>query len=186
LIFGSAALCLPAAFLLGELLIPAGAFLFSVLLAVALMVLYLMLAFRCQVCRRAVLRACAVAVLIGSWGLGHYYAYAVDAQDWAARYFAQGGEQGQHDALWRQKPREQLLQDMLRIRLQEADAGGPIDALRLRAQLGSNVLVSQRYQALPDRGVRDTWQMWAAWWLQLLLAVGGSIAIYRLLPADEA
>ena len=73
---------------------------------------------------------------------------------------------------------------MVAERLGEPAAGGPVDLLRLRAQQGSLMLVSQRWSTLPDRGERQGWEMWAGWLGQLLAALAATGALFRMIWAE--
>lgn len=185
LLAGSAVLLLTSAFLLGEFLIPGGIFLLSVLLFGALFMAFFALAAWCDTGPRFLIVACGGAVMLGALLLGHYLAYTWDGEQWAVNYYADRAERGQIDFDWRTQPRSVLLDRMLAERLGEASAGGPFDLLRLRAKVGSHMLVSIRWAALPDRGRRDGWQMWGAWLAQAAMAVAAAVAIARLVPRDD-
>ena len=182
LVAGSAILASTGGFLLGEFLIPAGAFLLSVLLFAGLLLAFILLAFRCTACGRRTGVALGTVVMFGALLLGHYLAYAWDGEEWAARYYAQPSAQARTDVDG--LTRRQLLHRMIAERLGEPAAGGPFDLLRLRAKLGSRMLVSARWGFLPDRGRRSEWQMWAAWTAQAVFALAAAVVVLRLIPRD--
>lgn len=179
LIAGGGILLLVGGFLLGEFLIPAGAFLLSLVFFFVLFVGFLALAYWCDGFDCALTSMLGSAVMLGVLLLGHYYAYVWDGEAWAARYYAQRAEQGESvpDAL--SVSRRQLLERMIAERLNDASAGGPLGLLRLRADIGSNRLVSYRSRVLPDQGKRDAWQMWVSWIMQAVIAIAASVFFLR-------
>ncbi|HLF96305.1 MAG TPA: hypothetical protein VI457_04100 [Methylococcaceae bacterium] len=185
LLAGSTALIASGGFLLGEFLIPAGAFLLGVLLyGVWFFAFFALVACCCLACGRRAVAVCGAAVMLGSLALGHYLAYAWDGEEWAARYYARQAAEGTPAFDWRELPRRELVQRMVAERLGEPAAGGPVDLLRLRAQQGSLMLVSQRWSTLPDRGERQGWEMWAGWLGQLLAALAATGALFRMIWAE--
>lgn len=185
LVAGSALLVSMGGFLLGEFLIPAGAFLLSALLFAGLLLAFIVIAFFCTACGRRAGVALGCGVMLGSLLLGHYLAYAWEGEEWAARYFAQRSGEAASAPDWRTLPRRRLLERMIAERLGEPAAGGPLDLLRLRAKVGSSMLVSARWGFLPDRGRRIGWEMWTTWIAQLAFALAAAAVVCRLIPRDR-
>lgn len=188
LIAGSGTLLMVGGFLMGEFLIPAGAFLLSLVFFCALFFGFLALVYWCDGFDCVLASMLGSVVMLGVLLFGHYYAYAWDGEAWAARYFSQQAEQGESVPDPQSVSRRQLLQRMIAERLNDASADGPLGLLRLRADIGSNSLVSYRSRILPDQGKRDAWQMWMSWIVQAMIAIAGSFFFLRQLlesPEDE-